>query len=223
MSTEIKGRRLWCDTNYCGNNLRGYYVQESFWSRFPKDLRNVRRILLQFGDPQTPRTMKNRITFTDHNFISEDPRIVTWDLYYIKIQTNGAARLVLIPRGMFGEMNSIRNDAFRLGWKYVGAIAPWTFRWDMLLILERFFNTCRVPHCIIDAFLPSLSTSLKVKTPRQKRDDKLLNTCQRAGQETQTDQSRSNATETNEGKVSRRAKYRQEKGHGVLSNRSNKR
>jgi hypothetical protein len=70
------------------------------------------------------------------------------------MQRDVSARLVLLPREAFGVEESIHLKGLSIGWKYVGRIVPSVFRWDLYLILEEFFGM--IPHCTIDAFLPSL-------------------------------------------------------------------
>lgn len=174
MSHQRQRRMLWYETNYSGEHVRGYVVKEAYQSTLPVALRHVPRFLLDFGDVRTPRTMNNRIPINEHHFIKEKPHHVLWDLYYVKLQRDGNARLALVPRGVFDvnrHQPPIHPEAlYVLGWHHVGALDPCTLRWDLTLALHKFFGTPDFPHCKIDAFLSSLENTRS--EPRQGKKER---------------------------------------------------
>ena len=167
MSLEIKGLMLWHETNYCGHGVRGKVTKKIHQHRLPVALRPVPRLFLDFGDAKSkPRRKEKRISFTENHFDKEKPHDIIWDLYFDKIQFDNEARFVLVPRGVFDWYQPIYPEAVGcLGWKYAGEIESSTFRWDLYMILSDFFATSKLPHCSIEAFLPSLLDPQSIERP----------------------------------------------------------
>lgn len=153
---------LWHETNFTGgySEVQGKVVRRTHRERLPVALRRVPRMFLDFGHAKSrEQTKLKRIPFTEAHFDKEKPHDIIWDLYFDKIQLDCDARLVLVPRGVFDWYQPIYPEAVDcLGWQYVGQLESSTFRWDLHIILCDFFGTSiNIPHCKIEAFLPSLT------------------------------------------------------------------
>lgn len=172
MSVGIRGRMLWLETNYCGQAIRGKVTNESHQHRLPIALRRIPRLFLDFGDVKTKPLRKNkRIPFTENDFDKEKPHDLIWDLYFEKMQQDRNARFVLVPRGVFDWHQPIYPEAVGcLGWQYVGELESFTFRWDLYLLLADFFGASQMPHCTIEAFLPSLVRARNDRPVRQTQE-----------------------------------------------------
>ena len=87
MSLTIKGRMLWHDTNYCGQEgIQGKVTNKCHQDRLPVALRHVPRLFLDFGHVKSrPLRKDKRIPFTENNFDNEKHDLV-WDLYFERIQ-----------------------------------------------------------------------------------------------------------------------------------------
>lgn len=159
MSLTIKGRMLWHETNYSGRKMLGKVSNDTHQKRLPAALRRVPRVFLDYGHVKTkPQRKSKRIPLTETIFDREKPHDIIWDLYFENVQLDRDARFVLVPRGVFDWYQPIYPEAVGcLKWRYVGQLESSTFRWDLHIILSDFFKTStNLPHCLIEAFLPSL-------------------------------------------------------------------
>lgn len=158
---------LWFDTNYSGKYVHGSLVNNQLQSSLPLALQQVPRLVLDYGDPKTPRTKNNRIPIQEYHFVTNGAQPTCWDLYFIRFERDMKVRFAILPRGIFDRWGApmIHLEAVqRLNWKYLAALDANTLRWDLRLALEGFFGIEHFPHCTIETFLPIFTN------PRQSRE-----------------------------------------------------